>query len=219
MCDIYDPDETQDQTDAAEDARLVTLAQGGDMNALEALLYKYTPLAYAACRDRFLPGADADDLIQEGMIAILSAVKSFVDDGRSSFANFAAMCVKRRIDTAVKNANRKKHAPLNSYLSLQTGAGEEDGSSLEEELLVSGGDGKEPSPEEILLREEEEERLYRQLESLLSSMEMKVLAGLLDGLSYSEISERLGMNEKAVDNARQRIKSKLLKNRFYEILS
>lgn len=222
MCDIGIPAEGPEPSvslqDGEDDLSLVRLAQSGDMNALEKILRKYAPLVHSACRDRFLPGADAEDLIQEGMIGILSAVRSFACGEGNSFSGFAALCVRRRIDTAVKMANRKKHEPLNSYLPFQARE-DENGTAPETEFRLPDGETESPSPEEILLRQEEEKTLYRQLETFLSATELKVLTGLLEGLSYGEIAASLGINEKAVDNARQRIRNKLLKNRFRNALS
>lgn len=214
----YEPSDAEffAENESESDLALVELAQGGDREALDGIIRKYLPLVLSSCKDRYLPGAGFEDLMQEGLIGVVSAVNSFNKESCRCFTAFVSLCVKRRIDTAVKSANRKKHTPLNTYLSLQSSAGNDDGNLLEEELVDVNAAEDNMTPEDILLREEDEERMHRQLEAILSEMELKVLECILDGMSYCEISQQLCISEKSVDNARQRIKSKLLRSKFGE---
>ena len=200
----------------ADEAGLAELAQKGNKAAVEAVLSKYTPLVYAACRNKYLPGADFEDLMQEGLIGILNAIRDFKSDQNTSFSSFAEMCVKRRIASALKTANRQKHSPLNSYVSFQAHTGDEENGTYEEEIADVSASAEQISPEEILIRQESDSILNEQLRTLLSPQELSVLFGILDGYSYSEIASSMGISEKSVDNARQRIKTKLIKKSFFD---
>jgi RNA polymerase sporulation-specific sigma factor len=201
----------KDITDS-EEKNIIALAQKGDIEAMEALLAKYKPLVLAVCKGKFLPGADRNDLVQEGFIGVYSAVRTFSEESGFSFAGFAATCVKRRIATALKNANRKKHAPLNFYVSLDGETDDESGNAYEEEISEAITVSENPTPEDILINREDEKLLNDRLSEVLTPLELAVMLAIIDGYSYAETAERLGITEKSVDNARQRIKLKIAKN-------
>ena len=196
------------------DEELVKEARNGDFTSVEILLKKYTPLVVSSCKDKFLPGAGEDDLFQEAFIAVSDAIKEFDESQDMCFAGFVSVCVKRRIANALKIANRKKHSPLNTYVSLSEKVGDDDGNSYEEELPESSGSLENMTPEEILIKNEEEQLLALKLTKVLTNLELNVLLSIIDGFSYAETAKRLGVSEKSVDNARQRIKNKLIKNIF-----
>ena len=108
------------------DEELVKAAQSGDDEALEAILSRYKNLVYAKSKPYFLAGADDDDIIQEGLIGLYKAVMDFDGDRFPFFKVFAGVCVTRHIITAVKAASRKKHLPLNSYVSLDKNTYDDD---------------------------------------------------------------------------------------------
>jgi RNA polymerase sporulation-specific sigma factor len=196
------------------DETLVEEGQHGDLKAVEVLLKKYTPLVLSVCKDKFLPGADEEDLLQEGFIGVLGAIKQFDESQGMGFAGFASLCVKRRIANALKLANRKKHSPLNTYVSLNDVIRDDEGNSFEDELSETAVAPENLSPEEILIKNEEEQLLNTRLTEVLTHLELDVLLSIVDGFSYAETAKRLGVSEKSVDNARQRIKNKLIKNIF-----
>lgn len=188
------------------DEQLVRIAQSGDDEALEAILSRYKNLVYSKSKPYFLAGADDDDIIQEGFIGLYKAVKDFDADRFPFFKVFAGVCVTRHIITAVKAASRKKHQPLNSYVSLDKNTYDDDSDTT---LLDVMAFNELQDPEAILIDRERVDGMEYKINKVLSKLETEVLVCYLEGLSYSEIAEKLGKDTKAVDNAIQRIKKKL----------
>lgn len=106
--------------DTKTDNELIISARQGNEDALEALLDKYKDLVNMKVSKYFIIGAEKEDIIQEGMIGLYKAVKSFEMDKQNSFKSFANLCIERQLITAIKTSNRQKHMPLNSSLSLNT---------------------------------------------------------------------------------------------------
>ena len=150
-------------------------------------------------------------MIQEGMIGLFKAVRDF-DAGRdASFYTFAELCISRQMYTAVQASKRQKHRPLNTYVSLDSSnANNDDG---RENLMLSEllTDRTEQSPEELFLDKERVADLERTIEEELSDFERQVLDLYLTGMTYTEIAKVLGRDEKATNNALQRLKSKIKK--------
>ncbi|MDY3972417.1 MAG: RNA polymerase sporulation sigma factor SigH [Clostridia bacterium] len=192
--------------DNLTDEQLVRIAQSGDDEALEAILSRYKNLVYSKSKPYFLAGADDDDIIQEGFIGLYKAVKDFDADRFPFFKVFAGVCVTRHIITAVKAASRKKHQPLNSYVSLDKNTYDDDSDTT---LLDVMAFNELQDPEAILIDRERVDGMEYKINKVLSKLETEVLVCYLEGLSYSEIAAKLGKDTKAVDNAIQRIKKKL----------
>jgi RNA polymerase sporulation-specific sigma factor len=187
------------------DEVLVRMFHEGDDEALDLLLERYRRFAKAKARGYFLAGGDADDITQEAMIGLFKAIRDF-RHGHSSFRAFAELCITRQVMTAVKLACRQKHLPLNRYVSLWGLRLSDDPS---ERLLEELFDQRVPDPADEVVSHEGQAALRAWLAALLSALEVDVLRLHLDGCSYQEISEHLGRQVKAVDNALQRIKRKL----------
>ena len=188
------------------DAQLQNLAVSGERSAEEELVKRYMQLVRACARPLFLAGGDSEDLIQEGMFGLLSAIKEYNPKNGSSFKTFAEHCIKMRLYSAVKSASRMKHFPLNDGMSLEQ-LSEESNSQLS-----AGAESFHRMPEDLILAKESKEELYNALSNCLSKLESKVLDLFLDGLSYQDIASRLGKDTKSVDNAVQRIRHKLARN-------
>ena len=188
------------------DMELLQLASKGDRLAEEALAERYMRLVRACARPMFLAGGDSEDLIQEGMFGLLSAIRQFDKSAGASFRTFAEHCIRKRLLSAVKSASRLKHFPLNDGMSLEQLS--EDPSpqlSVTPEFFRY-------SPENLVLARESKEELYAVFAQCLSKLERKVLDLYLDGFSYGEIAARLGKDAKSIDNAVQRIRRKLARN-------
>ena len=189
---------------ALSDDELVGLFRSGDGVAGSELAVRYRPLVKRCTRPYFLVGGDSEDLIQEGMIGLVSSIQSYQPGGSTLFRSYAELCVKRRILSAIKAAARFKHMPLNYRLSL------EDIYSDDGEALARMADERyNLSPEELIIEQEKKTDLYALCRRILSPLEKKVLAFYLEGLSYEEIAGRCGKPVKSVDSALQRIKRKL----------
>ena len=195
---------SSDKYSTKSDEELVSLAQN-DADALNEIICRYRNLAKAKSRTYFLAGADAEDIVQEGMIGLFRAVKDFDPDKNVRFSAFAELCVTRQIISAVKMASRNKHKPLNTYVSLSESPGDGGAQDLSyAAVLIS-------DPEELLIAKEQEAAVKKYLDGALTKFEQLVMNSYLAGRSYKEISEMSGKSVKAVDNALQRIKKKLKK--------
>lgn len=203
----------QDYSDYSDEELIVRLRDGEEA-ITDYIMDKYKNLVKSKAKSMYILGADSEDLIQEGMIGLFKAVRDY-DIGRdASFFTFAELCISRQMYTAVQASNRKKHFPLNTYVSLYTAGGEErqeDSEGEEMSLLNALHDEKEKSPEELLIDRENLEGLERMIEKELSGFEKQVLDLYITGMSYSQIARVLGRDEKSTDNALQRIKNKLKK--------
>lgn len=187
------------------DEELVDRAQGGDDDALEVILARYKGLVYAKSKPYFLAGADDDDVIQEGFIGLYKAVKDFDGEKFPFFKVFAGVCVTRHILNAVAAAQRKKHGPLNSYISLDKSSYDDNDHPLMEVVAAD----ELQDPEAIVIERENVDGMEYTINRVLSKLETQVLVYHLGGMSYNEIAQKLGKDTKAVDNAVQRIKRKL----------
>lgn len=189
---------------ALSEERLIELVQHGDNEAGNELSLRYRPLIKKCTRPYFLVGGDEEDLIQEGMMGLVTSMQTYSPDRQCTFKSYAELCIKRRILSAIKAANRFKHMPLNYRLSL-----DEIYSDDEEPNAIIADARYTLTPEQQIIREEEIQSLRTLSKSLLSSLENKVLELYLEGLSYEEIAKGIGKPVKSVDSALQRIKKKL----------
>ena len=187
------------------DSDLVVAAHAGDQLAAEQLMSRYRGAVRARATNYFLAGADRDDLCQEGMIGLYKAIRDFDPDHGASFAAFADLCITRQMLTAIKMATRLKHAPLNSYLSIDQPREDEHGRSFTEVAMVE----EDADPLESLVADDAIRTLMGVVDEVLSSLEAHVLRLYVDGRSYQEIADLLGRGTKSIDNALQRIKRKL----------
>ena len=182
------------------DEKLWTLANGGDAEAEEELIKRYTVMVRVCARPYFLAGGDSEDLIQEGMFGLLSALRHF-DPGRDvSFRTYAERCVNARLVTAIRTASRIKHRPLNDSISFES-------PQFDERQILSTGNLRDP--EEMVITRELTEEFQSALDAKLTKLERGVLGLYLEGLSYTDIAARRGISVKSVDNAVQRIRRKL----------
>ena len=191
------------------DEELITLLRDGDEKITDFLIEKYKDLVRKKAGSMFILGADKEDLLQEGMIGLYKAVRDY-DSGRdASFFTFADLCVARQIYKAVEAGNRKKHAPLNYYISIYSDEEDSDGNkeNFNISLLPVSGNG----PEEELIDKEETEILEQKISEALSDFERQVLNLKVTGMDYTEIARVLGRDEKSTDNALSRIKMKVRK--------
>ena len=184
--------------DSMTDEQLASQAQNGSDQAAGCLIARYLPMAAARAVGFFGPGLEQDDLVQEGLLGLWSAVKSFDPQRGASFSTFASQCVANRISSAVRTALSPRQAPLREYMSISQ---DEDGQAMQ---LPDRAD-----PEAAFIEKESQQLRSRKMQRLLSPREWAVLERYLKGESYQEISEHLGISAKAVDNALQRVRRKL----------
>ncbi len=207
--------DTTDQYTNLTDEQIVLKIKQGDEKALSYLLEKYKNLVNIKVGRYFIIGAEKEDIMQEGMIGLFKAIRNFKEEKQNTFKSFANICIERQLITAIKSSNRQKHMPLNSYLSLNTAAydnNEED--SVE---LIDTFDSKTiEDPLETVMKQEYYQEVENAVNKNLSKFEKQVLNQFIKGESYVTIAQKLDAPVKSVDNAIQRIRKKATKNMFNE---
>ena len=192
--------------EALSDEDLLSLHRAGDARAEEALYARYKQIVRSKARTYFLIGADREDIIQEGMIGLYKAVVDYQFDKNASFRSFAELCITRQIISAIKAATRKKHVPLNTYISFNRPAYESENERPLIDVLTST---RISDPEEVLIGRENYAAVADSIEHSLSKLERDALGLYLYGYSYQQIADHLQITTKSVDNAIQRVKKKL----------
>lgn len=193
-----------------KDEDLIQKIKSGDNEALDYLLNKYKEVVNMKVSRYFIIGAEKEDIIQEGLIGLYKAIKNYDTEKQNSFKSFANLCIERQLITAIKSSNRQKHMPLNSYLSLNMSAydNEEDDTSIYEVFDANIIE----DPLDTITKKEYYQNVENIIEKTLSSFERQVLNELVNGNSYTAIAEKLNSPVKSIDNAIQRIRKKTIKN-------
>ncbi len=194
--------------ESIQDEEIIKLIREGDKHAQDFLLEKYKDLVNMKANKFFIIGAEKEDMVQEGMIGLYKAIKSFDFDKQNSFKTFANLCVERQLITAIKTSNRQKNIPLNSSFSLNTNAYDENQETTVLEIL----DAKIiEDPLETITKKEYITSVENKIQENLSTFEKQVLDFYIQGDSYINIANRLDSPVKAIDNAIQRIRKKAIK--------
>lgn len=184
---------------------LALLAQNGREDAEEYLIRQYKDVVRSKAHTYFIVGAQVEDVVQEGMIGLFKAIKSFNGEKKTTFRTYAEKCITRQILDAIKAANRKKHSPLNTSVSLNRPLVRESAKTLEEVMVGQGS----ADPETLLLIKDLMDFVRVNEKKKFSSLEVRVWTEYMSGKSYAEISEALGRNPKSIYNAMDRIKKKI----------
>ena len=196
--------------DELKDEEIVKLAKCGEEDALDYIINKYKDTVNMKVGKYFMIGAEREDIVQEGLIGLYKAVKSFnTENENSSFKTFANICIERQLITAIKTSNRQKHMPLNSYLSLNMSAYEDDEADTVIDVLDSNTT---EDPLDTITKKEYYFAVEEAIDKSLSDFEKKVLNRFAQGESYIQIAEKLNTPVKSVDNAIQRIRKKAIRN-------
>ena len=193
--------------DHMADEKLIELIRSGKVEIADYLIEKYKGLVKSKARVLFLLDGDNDDLMQEGMIGIFKAIRDYDATKEASFKTFVNMCIDRQMYDAIRKSNRKSNSPLNSYIPFGYHH-----STTDEQAVVDIDKtyiGKSNNPEDILIEREYRDNLFKRINERLSSFEREVLRLYIEGLNYCEIAEAMDKTPKSIDNALQRIKSKV----------
>ena len=187
------------------DEKLIENIKQEDQKALDCLIERYNDVVSMKANKFFMVGAEKEDMVQEGMIGLYKAVKSFNTEKQNSFKTFANMCIERQLITAVKNSNRQKHIPLNSSVSLNAAAYDDNEDMDKMDVLdVKTLD----DPSDIIADREYFENIENKIKENLSDFELQVLYEYEKGKTYAAIAEKLNAKIKSVDTAIQRIRKK-----------
>ncbi len=193
------------------DEELICISRDGNTAATDFLMEKYKNLVRQKARTLYLIGGDNDDLIQEGMIGLYKAIRDYSQEREASFCSFAKLCITRQLYNAIKASRRQKNSPLNSYVSLYspvtTGTEGDDSSQLLGDTIRHS---TYLDPEEILIDKENVDMIEYELGKRLSPFEQQVIDLYIGGNDYQRIAIKLDKSPKSIDNAIQRIRSKLL---------
>ena len=185
------------------DEELIEKLRAGDTEIADYIMEKYKPLVRKKTNAMYLIGGEPEDLIQEGTIGLFKAVRDYNPEKEVSFFAFAELCISRQLYSALEASNRKKHIPLNTYVSFSS---QEDSEGVHLEQMITE---QTISPEQLLIEQEGKREFFDQLEEKLSPMEKKVLYLYLEGSSYTQIAEYMDKTPKSIDNTLQRIRGKI----------
>ena len=200
---------TSNDLENKKDEEILELIKQGNQDALDHLMNRYKELVNMKVSKYFMIGAEKEDIFQEGMIGLYKAIKCYDSEKQNSFKSFANLCIERQLITAIKTSTRQKHQPLNSYLSLNTSAYEdEDDTSVMEVLDTNTIE----DPLDTIVKKEYYTMVENKIDKTLSSFEKQVLHRYARGESYVKIAEKLDAPVKSIDNAIQRIRKKALQN-------
>ena len=189
------------------DEQLIGELRGGDQGVMDFVMVKYKSMVRKKARAMYLLGGENEDLIQEGMIGLIKAVRDYNPEQGASFQSFAELCVSRQMYSAIEASKRKKHLPLNSYVSLYE-SGDAEGNDKKTPLIDMIEPVQENDPETLYFSREYTEAFVEQLKEQLSPLENHVLYLHLVGTDYRTIAEILEKSPKSIDNALQRIRTK-----------
>lgn len=191
------------------DLSLICQARLGDAMAQEELVKKYTPMVRYIARNYYAHCLEQEDLVQEGMIGLLQAIKEYNwERFQIKFSSFAYICILRKIYNILKQNNGNKHRALNEAVSLFNYVNMEETRRVVD--ILESGDS-DVNPEEVVEKKFVRQRVTKVLKNHLSLLEYTVITFLLQGYSYMEIEQELGVNAKVIDNARTRVRLKLKK--------
>ena len=181
-----------------KDEDLLRRLRSGESEIADYLVDKYKYLVRQKARPLYLAGGDQEDLIQEGMLGLFKAIQGYQEDKETAFSTFAALCIDRQMYSAISMSQRQKHQPLNSFVSLSEPVSEQELRLIDEE-----------TPEVIMISRESVDRMHEKIREILSPFEYQVLELYLKGYGYQQIAQQMEKSPKAIDNALQRIRSKV----------
>lgn len=187
------------------DYELLSYIAEGNEEANNIIIKKYQPLINKIAI-KMLPycknnGLELSDLVQEGMIGLNHAIDRYQERENILFYTYAKKCIERKIISVIISSNRSKNKILNESISYDD----------EESQLLKFVKSSDPSPEEEIINIELEETLLNQIKNVLTDLEEQVFELLISGFKYKEIAEILDKDQKSIDNAKERIKSKIKK--------
>jgi len=189
------------------DNELVLMAQSGNVDAEEIMMRKYKDVVRKKAAMYYMAGADEDDVVQEGMIGLMKAIRQYDPEREAAFSTFASLCITRQIISAIRSADRDKHKALNTSISLNKPMENENEEITLADTIISRNV---MTPEEMLIYNDVIDYMLHDGDNIFSEFEMQVLNEMVEGKSYGEIAQEFDKSPKAIDNAIQRIKKKVI---------
>ena len=201
--------EFEDKFKDKTEEELISMAKSGNEEAIGYLFNKYKDIVNMKVNKYFIIGAEKEDIVQEALIGLYKAIKNFMPEKQNSFKTFANLCIERQLITAIKTSNRQKHIPLNSSVSLNNTAYNDNEEATLMEFL---NNNTVEDPLDTITKKEYYKLVGTKMGETLSDFEKQVLNRFAKGESYVTIAEKLDTPVKSVDNAIQRIRKKANKN-------
>lgn len=177
------------------DNELAALSKSGDDNAFNELAMRYLNTINFIAHKYSAEGYEQNDFVQEGLLSLLYACRTFDENGNSGFKNYMSVVVERRFISIIRRSNTQKAVPKSALVQLDAL-----GDTLED---------LSQTPEELLMCREHLKMALNKLKTVLSKTEFEVVMLYGNGLSYKEISKKLSISEKSADNALQRARRKI----------
>ncbi|MBQ1660624.1 MAG: sigma-70 family RNA polymerase sigma factor [Clostridia bacterium] len=177
------------------DQELAALYRSGDQAAFQKLSARYFFIIRYKASEFYGSGMEPDDLFQEGLLGLLNAVESYNADGKASFRTYAGVCIRNKIISAVRSFQSERNKLNNEHCSFDD--------------VQNVPSAPETEPETAFVIREAFEGFQDYIRNELSEKEFEVLELYVEGKSYDEISQKLGISRKSCDNAMQRIRKKL----------
>jgi RNA polymerase sporulation-specific sigma factor len=207
--------ENKSEFDNKKDDILVKKAQAGSAEAIEEIITRYKPVVSGIARRYFLIGGETEDLIQEGMMGLFSAIQTYNQESKASFKTFATLLIKRKVQTSIKTANRQKNKMLNYFMTINNQGivisdpnpyFEEESEDKQTGIYLASNT---QDPEKTIISKETVDYIKGQIESKLTLQEKNVLQLFAKGKTYEKIANELNLSKKAVDNTLFKIRQKL----------
>jgi len=195
--------------DDLTEQELVEKTKNGDEIAEKYLYSRYFNIVKRIVSSFFIIGGDKDDLFQEAMIGLVHAVNKYNCNRNNNFRCFAELCIRRQIITAIRNTRGYEKNLLNNSISLYEYSNSEQENNLLDKYVYKDC----LNPENVIMIREELNNYYYLKAKILSDFERKVLTEYENGKTYQEISIALKKDVKSVENALQRVRKKINKNR------
>ena len=203
-------------TSYSDEELLKMINDGSSETAIDELMNRYKGMVRKHARALYLIGGDNDDLIQEGMIALYKATRSYdtkeQSDRHGGFAAYASTCITNHLYNVIKGANRLKNAPLNTSISLDAPVNPGDTDNDTRTIADTLPPDTLSDPEQIIIDRENVIDIENAIISRLSNFEQDVVKLYVEGHSISSIADKLSKTPKSIDNALQRVKKKLSSN-------
>ena len=207
--DFFSTEKNNIKYENLTDEEIIERYNNGDNEALDYIINKYRNIVDMKVGKYFIIGAEKEDIVQEGLIGLLKAVKNFNSEKDNSFKTFANLCIERQLITAIKTSNRQKHQPLNTYVSLNSTTYDDNDDIQVIDILDAH---QIEDPLDTVTKEEYYTHVKKAINKNLSKFEKDVLYKYVEGNSYEQIASSLDTPVKSVDNAIQRIRKKASRN-------
>lgn len=179
------------------DELLVERAKRGDVAAFEQLISQYERKVYNLAFRLTGNREDANDVAQEAFIRAYSSIPEFRGD--SSFATWLFRIVNNACLDELRKRKRQRVTSLDEKLSIEDG-------EMDRQLAVAN---EAEGPEQALERVEVQRAVQESINALDEEYRVVVLMRDIEGYSYNEIAEQLGINLGTVKSRLNRARNAL----------